>query len=145
MDSETRLERRLDRLIDRAANPRKAAVVIATVTTTITILAGVLMRFADHDNFDTIGQGMWWAVQTVTTVGYGDAVPTTLAGQLLAAAVMLLGIGFVTVITASITGAFVSRSRPNQPSAAEATNQQHEFERIHERLERIEAALRSKT
>jgi voltage-gated potassium channel len=87
---------------------------------------------------------MWWAVQTVTTVGYGDAVPTTLIGQLLAALVMLLGIGFVTVITASITGAFVARSRTEQPKAPDVTDQRHEFERIHERLERIEAALRSR-
>ncbi len=144
MDSETRLERRLDRLIDRAANPRKAAIVIATVTTTITLLAGVLMRFADHDNFATIGSGMWWAVQTVTTVGYGDHVPTTRLGQMLAAVVMLLGIGFVTVITASITGAFVSRSRPGQPAASDTTDQRHEFERIHDRLDRIEAALRDR-
>ena len=57
---------------------------------------------------------MWWAVQTVTTVGYGDHVPETDAGQILAAAVMLLGIGFITVITASITGAFVARSRREQ-------------------------------
>ena len=81
---ETRLERRLDRLIARAENPRKAAVVIATVTTSITVVAGVLMRFVDHDNFPTIGGGLWWAVQTVTTVGYGDHVPTNDAGQLLA-------------------------------------------------------------
>ena len=35
---------------------------------------GVLIRFADHKNFSDIGQGLWWAVQTVTTVGYGDLV-----------------------------------------------------------------------
>ena len=77
------------------------------------------MRFADHDNFPTIGAGLWWAVQTVTTVGYGDHVPTSVVGRLLAAVVMLLGIGFVTVITASITGAFVARSRREQHSKAE--------------------------
>ena len=70
---------------------------------------------------------MWWAVQTVTTVGYGDHVPETALGQILAAVVMLLGIGFVTVITASITGAFVARSRREQhlerPEPAPAAEQ----------------------
>jgi voltage-gated potassium channel len=145
MQHETRLERRLDRLIERAANPRAAALVIATVTTVITIAAGILMTVVDHDNFASIGAGMWWAVQTVTTVGYGDHVPTTALGQILAAGVMLLGIGFVTVITASITGAFVSRSRQDQQESAPANaEQRQEFQRIHERLERIEAALKAR-
>ena len=65
---------------------------------------------------------------------------------MLAAVVMLLGIGFVTVITASITGAFVARSRPDQEQAnAHEDEQRHEFERINERLDRIEAALRAKS
>ena len=72
------------------------------------------MTVVDHANFPSIGLGMWWAVQTVTTVGYGDDVPVTDLGRILAAGVMLLGIGFVTVITASITGAFVARSRREQ-------------------------------
>ena len=84
---------------------------IASVTTTITIAAGVLMTVIDHKGFPSIGSGLWWAVQTVTTVGYGDHVPETRSGQIVAAVVMLLGIGFVTVITASITGAFVARTR----------------------------------
>ncbi len=57
MNDETRLERRLDRLIEHAVNPRKAAVVIATVTTTITLLAGWLMTIVDHDGFPTLGSG----------------------------------------------------------------------------------------
>jgi voltage-gated potassium channel len=143
MQNETRLERRLDRLIERAANPRSAAVVIATVTTAITIAAGCLMTVVDHDNFTSIGQGMWWAVQTVTTVGYGDHVPTTAFGQILAAAVMLLGIGFVTVITASITGAFVARSRREQNLEGPGPGRAEDLREIIERLERIEASLTS--
>ena len=104
MDRENRAERQLDSLIARAATPRTAAAVIATVTTTITVAAGLLMTVIDHKGFPSLGSGLWWAVQTVTTVGYGDHVPETATGQVLAAVVMLLGIGFVTVITASITG-----------------------------------------
>jgi voltage-gated potassium channel len=87
---------------------------------------------------------MWWAVQTVTTVGYGDAVPVTNLGRILAALVMLLGIGFVTVITASITGAFVSRSRREQHLEGDASSAAGDLQEVIERLERIEAALASK-
>ena len=141
MSDETRLERRLDRLIARAVNPRKAAVVIATVTTVITIASGALMTVLDNKGFPTIGSGMWWAVQTVTTVGYGDHVPTTAVGQILAAVVMLLGIGFVTVITASITGAFVARSRLEQHLESQNRPSEDQLRQIDERLARIEAAL----
>ena len=114
MADETRLERRLDRMLARARTPRGAGVVIATASTSITVAAGLLMTVVDRDNFPTLGSGLWWAVQTVTTVGYGDDVPTNVSGQLLAALVMLLGIGFLTVITAAITSTFVSRSRHEQ-------------------------------
>jgi len=141
MENETRLERWLDRLIARAQSPRDAAVVIATVTTTITIGAGLLMTAFDHKGFPSPGSGLWWAVQTVTTVGYGDHVPTTVAGRITAAVVMLLGIGFVTVITASITGAFVSRGR-REEGVAVRDALAAELKRIDERLERIESALK---
>jgi voltage-gated potassium channel len=143
MDRENRVERRLDSLIARAATPRTAAIVIATVTTTITVAAGLLMSVIDHKGFPSIGSGLWWAVQTVTTVGYGDRVPETVPGQVLAAVVMLLGIGFVTVITASITGAFVARTRkepaPDTPQSAE------QLQDIIARLERIEGHLNQPT
>ena len=141
MRDETRLEHRLDRLIAHAENPRKAAVVIASLTTLITVVAGWLMTFADHDAFPTLGSGLWWAVQTVTTVGYGDHVPTTAGGKSIAALVMLLGIGFVTVITASITGAFVARSRREQHLEGDDAASAELLRQIDERLARIEAAM----
>ena len=143
MVGETRFERRIDKWIARATTPRGAAVVIATVTTAITVVTGLLMTFIDHDNFPSLGTGLWWAVQTVTTVGYGDRVPESAAGQLLAALVMLLGIGFITVITAAITSTFVARSSspPLAPSDDSSAERQG---RIEERLERIEAALRER-
>jgi voltage-gated potassium channel Kch len=144
MADEAKLERQLDRVLARATSPRGAAVVIATVSTSLTILAGVLMRFADHTSFPSIGSGLWWAVQTVTTVGYGDHVPTNVAGRLVAALVMLIGIGFLTVITAAITSTFVSRSREEQPSSGPATTTAEQLRQIAERLERIEAGLKGR-
>jgi voltage-gated potassium channel len=144
MDRENRVERRLDRLIGRAGTPRTAAAVIATVTTTITVAAGLLMTVIDRKGFPTIGTGLWWAVQTVTTVGYGDRVPVTAAGQILAAVVMLLGIGFITVITASITGAFVSRTRKEQATDETALSSD-QLQDIIARLERIEGHLNQPT
>jgi voltage-gated potassium channel len=138
MEHETRLERRIDRAIDRATTPRGAAVVIAGVSTVITLAAGFLMTVVDRENFPSIGSGLWWAVQTTTTVGYGDHVPTTVGGRLIAAAVMLFGIGFLTVITAAITSTFVARSRGHVATAATV----EAFRQIDQRLERIETALR---
>ncbi len=137
MPGETRIERSLDRAVDRATTPRGAAILIGVTSVVMTLLAGALMTVIDHENYPSIGLGLWWAVQTVTTVGYGDAVPTTVAGRSLAALVMLFGIGFLTVITAAITSTFVARTRAQSgPTAAQV-------DRIDERLERIEAALRN--
>ena len=139
MTDATRLERRLDRALARAATPRGAAIVIATVSTVMTVGAGTVMTVVDHDNYPSVGSGLWWAVQTVTTVGYGDDIPMNLAGRLVAVLVMLLGIGFLTVVTASITSTFVSRSR-HEPSDAE-TAMAEQLRQLDSRLERIEAAL----
>jgi voltage-gated potassium channel Kch len=145
MGWETRIERRFERYLALAATPRGAAIVIAVVTTSITVVAGLLMTVVDGKNFPSLGGGLWWGVQTVTTVGYGDHVPSTLARKIVAALVMLLGIGFITVITASITSAFVEQSRQKQragrDSVATAEQLQMTEQRIDARLERIEAAL----
>ena len=145
MADETRLERRFDIVLARAKTVRGAAVVIAAVSTSITLVAGILMTVADHDNFPSIGSGLWWAVQTVTTVGYGDHVPATLTGRVIAALVMLAGIGFLTVITAAITSSFVSRSRLEQKPSDPATETAEELRKIDARLERIEAQAEAPT
>ena len=145
---ESRLERWLNRRVARATTPRGAAIVIATTSFLVTVAAGVAMTVTDHERYPTIGSGLWWAVQTTTTVGYGDNVPESAAGRLVAAAVMLFGIGFLTVITAAITSTFVARARLEQAasgSGPSTTEQLHQLEeqlrQLDERLERIEAAV----
>ena len=142
MAAESRLERWLDRELKQARSPRGAAIIIAVVTTSITVGAGLLMTVVDRREFPSLGTGLWWAVQTVTTVGYGDHVPANVIGRFVAAVVMLLGIGFVTVITASITSAFVTRTREEQREASGGEPASaDQLREIAARLERIETAL----
>ena len=141
MANETRIEKRLDHAVARAVTPRGAAIVIATTSTVITVASGILVTLVDHEQYPSIGSGLWWAIQTVTTVGYGDNVPETTAGRFVAVLVMLLGISFLTVITSAITSTFVSRSRSEpSPSEAEASAAE-QLRELNLRLERIEAAL----
>ena len=145
MAEETRFERRLEGWIDRATTPRGAALVIATATIVITLAAGAVMTVLDRDNYPSLGDGLWWAVQTTTTVGYGDNVPTTVAGRFLAVLVMFFGIGFLTIITAAITSTFVARSRLEfEQTDTESPAVEH-FRQLDRRLERIEAALAAST
>ncbi len=89
----------------------RAAWIISLATLVVSVGGGVLIRFADERNFHDIGAGLWWSIQTVTTVGYGDLVPTNTIGRLIASLVMLTGIAFLSVITAAITSAFVEAAR----------------------------------
>ena len=118
----------------------RAARIIALVTVSITVVSGVLIHFLDRANFPGIGGGMWWAVQTVTTVGYGDAVPTSTGGRLVAVLVMILGIGFLTVVTAAITSTFVEAARSRMQAGA-GEPLEAKLDRIDARLAAIEAKL----
>lgn len=129
------------RLTRKTMTARRAGLLIATVTVLVTIAAGVLMWALDHKEFPNVWLGLWWAVQTVTTVGYGDVTPENVKGRVLAALVMLTGIGFLTVVTASITAVFVESARRRFYADTERAEQDRHGEII-ERLERIEARQR---
>ena len=119
MPRETRLERRLDKAVARATTPRGAAIVIATVSTVITVGAGLLMTLVDGDNFPSIGSGLWWGVQTSRpSVRRQRSNELRTAGRRV---VMLLGIAFLTVITASITSTFVARRTASSKDSAPST------------------------
>lgn len=120
----------------------RAVEIIATITISITIISGVVMHFTDQKTYPNIGDGLWWAIQTITTVGYGDLVPTSTPGRLVAALVMIAGIGFLTVITAAITSAFVESAR-RRLEGTEANTLSAKLDQIGTRLDGIEAQLES--
>ena len=101
----------------RALTARRAAVVISVVTVILTVVGGVLVWLVDDQSISSLGDGLWWAVQTLTTVGYGDVVPESAVGRLIATVVMLNGIAFLTVVTAAVTATLIDqmRSRAHPP------------------------------
>jgi voltage-gated potassium channel Kch len=115
---------------------RRAAFVISGITLGVALAAGLLMRSVDHGEFRTVGSGLWWSVQTVTTVGYGDKVPTSTAGRLVATVVMVMALGFLSVLTASISALFVESTRRRRSRRDDAS-----LEHIADRLDQIERRL----
>jgi voltage-gated potassium channel Kch len=115
--------------------PARAIRAIAAVTLLATVMSGAAMHIVDRREFPTIGRGLWWAVQTITTVGYGDAVPHATAGRLVAIVVMLSAIAFVTVVTAAVTAILIDRGRGGSGSPEELLVE------INERLARLDRVL----
>lgn len=102
--------------IQKIAIGRQFAITLKVALTTlfITYISAVqitiLERSSESSNIKNFGDGLWWAITTVTTVGYGDRFPTTIEGKFLAVILMLMGISLVGVVTASVAAWFVKMS-----------------------------------
>jgi voltage-gated potassium channel len=137
------LERRLTRFFRGPPTIRAAGGVIVGITTLTVLGAGLAMRFFDHKEFSSLGDALWWALQTVTTVGYGDIVPHNTVGRIIGAIVMLEGIAFLTVVTAAVTSIFIERARRERMGMAVPLPEEvfATITSIDERLNRIEEKL----
>src|SRR5437867_6990372 len=104
------IERSFARFLSKPPSVRAASTTIVVATAAVVVLSGILMRFVDHKEYANVWVGMWWAMQTVTTVGYGDVTPAATSGRIVATVVMLQGIAFLAIVTAAITSTFVARA-----------------------------------
>ncbi len=134
------IERRLSRFLREPVSVRSAAGVIVVATAVIVLVSGVAIRALDHHEYASIWEGMWWALQTVTTVGYGDVTPENVAGRFVAGAVMLAGVALVAIVTAAVTSSFVARAE-EQRGAEDATADDRAAERLDAQLQDITARL----
>lgn len=96
--------------LEGPASVRSAIRVIVIATIVTTLLGGVLVWLVDRESFGSIGSALWWSLQTVTTVGYGDVTPRNGIGRLIGAAVLLYAVAFLSILTATITTAFVEQA-----------------------------------
>ena len=113
---------------------------IAAVTLAVALAGAATMRTFDSSEFPTFGTALWWAAQTVTTVGYGDVAPDATSGRIVAVIVMLSGLGFITVSTAAVSATLVEAARQRLAAADHGRNAAS-LEEIRAQLDRIEAAL----
>ena len=126
-------------MLHESLSARRAAAIIAASTVVITVAGGILERVFDHKEFHTTGKGLWFALETVTTVGYGDVTPSARSGRIIAGVIMLAGIAFLAIITAAVTAALIESSRRRfLQTEADMSNR---LEEVSERLSRIESAL----
>jgi voltage-gated potassium channel len=107
------------RVEKKGLRPRLAAAVIAILWLIAIVAFGITEHLVEPESFDNIWLGMWWATQTVTTVGYGDVVPHDAAGQAIASVLMIGGLSFFAVVTGAITSAFVARAQATARARAE--------------------------
>jgi voltage-gated potassium channel len=137
---DTRLEGRIER---KGLRPRDAAFLIASVWALAVVLFGVLERVIDPKTFTSVWLGMWWAIETVTTVGYGDVVPDQTAGKVLAAVLMLGGLSLIAVLTAVVTSAFVARAQASKgdPVAENVAALGKELQAVRAELERLSSTV----
>jgi voltage-gated potassium channel len=103
--------------LQKIAVGRQFAITVKVAITTVFVayIAAVQItiteRAVEGSNIKNFADGLWWAITTVTTVGYGDRYPTTTEGRLLAVMLMFMGISLVGVITASVAAWFVKMSQ----------------------------------
>ena len=100
------------------------------------LASAVIMRIFDHQDFPSLGLALWWAVTTVTTVGYGDVVPVQPVGRVVASVLMIVGFASLSLLTGIVASLLVSKRFEKTPTAG--------FDKIDERLAEIERLLQKR-
>ncbi len=140
------IERSFTRFRQDPASIRKSTGAIMGTTVMVVVIGAVVVRVFDQEEYPTFAEAVWFTLQTVTTVGYGDNTPDNFMGRAVAAVVMITAIGLITVVTAAITSVFVEAARSERSTSQR--NEQKELmehliasvDNIATRLDRIETA-----
>ena len=144
----------IDRPVRRIANARSVTFGLAAMFLVLAVLGAIVMRFVDQHNYPSLGLAVWWALQTITTVGYGDVAPTTDAGRVVGGIEMVLGVSFIAFVTAGVTSTVIQRGavasaeadraqaeRRTQTIVDALTETRNAITELDKRLDRIEAGI----
>ncbi len=114
----------------------RAVRLIMVVAILLVLLAGALERIVEPETFTSLGLSYWWAVMTVTTVGYGDIVPVSPEGRVVASLLMLVGLGLIPTLTSVVVSTLIGKRTRAQQEQLDQQGKEHA-----EALARIEAHL----
>jgi voltage-gated potassium channel len=126
-----RIEQRYESL-----NMWRAVRLVAAVALTIMLVAALLERLVEPEEFTSYPIALWWSVVTVATVGYGDFVPHTGIGRMVAAGTIVFSMALIPTVTSLIVAALVTKVQRQVESAQDA-----QLDEIVSRLEAIERKL----
>jgi voltage-gated potassium channel len=110
------------------------------ITLSIVLVGGLIVWVFDTRDFPDLGGALWYTLQTVTTVGYGDHVPTSAVGRIVGASVMIVAVALIAILTASITSVFVEAGQRRQRAGREA-QERVTLEELNQRLDEVLARL----
>jgi voltage-gated potassium channel len=132
------VEKRFERWYERLTLLRAISTVIV-VAAILVFLAGLAERLVEPDTFTSIGLAYWWAVTTVTTVGYGDIVPESAGGRLVASGLMLVGLGLIPTLTSVVVATLIGKRTAAQQEQLDRQGREHAaaLARIEEHLVRL--------
>ena len=132
-------DRGLER-VNRAVRSGRIVPYLGLFTLAVAFVAALIVWTFAHGEFETLGESLWWAAQTITTVGYGDVIPQTPFSKVVAVFVMIFGVSTVALMTAVVTSAVVTWTQGRMADATEGQADAHlaALERIERRLESLE-------
>ena len=123
----------IERRIRKIADARWITLSLAGTFVGLAVVGAIAIRLVNQESFPSYGLAFWWVLQTVTTVGYGDVVPTGAAGKVIGSIEMVLGVSFISFVTAGVTSAVVQR--------AQSKRQEEEREREEEDVRQLLSVL----
>jgi voltage-gated potassium channel len=137
-----RIAERFRHRAELAITRRRIFRYLAGAMLVLSLGAGVLAWLVDRRDFHTLGDALWWALVTVATVGYGDVVPESTWGRVIGSAVIVMGVTFLAILTATVTSYLVSGEQEQRTAEEQATRAAEDDQTrllLREVLRRLEA------
>jgi voltage-gated potassium channel len=145
----TPISRAWNRFWTDPASTRNAIILIVTIDLGIVLAGGTIIWLFDRPEYEHLGEAFWYTLQTITTVGYGDVTPVEPIGRLVGALIMLLGIAFLSILTATITSSFIDarqaarRAQQDSDERADRARLEAQFEAMNARFDQLEELVRA--